>query len=424
MKAKRLEIHNIGMIAHEVIDFNKPLLLFYGEIMQGKTTILNAVKLCFGGGFPTDIIRHGESEAYVQLTFDSAVDSAVIRREFYVNATGEVTARPISFTRDGQMVRKPVEAIKEFLNPFLLDQNHLFNMTELERKKFFVDLFGVDTSDLDEEYKSLEGDCKTLRIEIKSFGDIDLTPVEEVDVSEAKRQLHEIELAHRKAEGEYQTQNQAATERNIMRARAESRIQDIDKQIAELMAEKERGEKWLQENPVIVSPAPPERPDTTELQETINNAAVNRVKREQYENNLSRQKAKEDKERQLREKEARQREIKVRKGVLLRSISQSTGIDGLEFDEEGNFVYEGTQAGMLSTSQLMRLSAELSAKYPEGFGLELIDRGESLGKSIFEFVKRAERDERTILATIVGDKPADVPDNIGVFVVEDGRVKK
>ena len=108
----------------------------------------------------------------------------------------------------------------------------------------------------------------------------------------------------------------------------------------------------------------------------------------------------------------------------MRSISQSTGIDGLEFDEEGNFVYEGTQAGMLSTSQLMRLSAELSVKYPEGFGLELIDRGESLGKSIFEFVNRAERDERTILATIVGDKPADVPDNIGVFVVEDGKVKK
>lgn len=71
---------------------------------------------------------------------------------------------------------------------------------------------------------------------------------------------------------------------------------------------------------------------------------------------------------------------------------------------------------------IMRLSSELSALYPEGFGLDLIDRGESLGKSIFEFVERAKREEKTIMATIVGEKPASVPENVGVFVVQDGKV--
>jgi hypothetical protein len=95
----------------------------------------------------------------------------------------------------------------------------------------------------------------------------------------------------------------------------------------------------------------------------------------------------------------------------------------LEFDEAGNFSYEGCQAGMLSTSQLMKLSSALSALYPEGFGIELLDRGESLGRSIFGFIDRAKAEHKTILATVVGEKPAEVPAEVGVFVVEQGVVK-
>ena len=47
---------------------------------------------------------------------------------------------------------------------------------------------------------------------------------------------------------------------------------------------------------------------------------------------------------------------------------------------------------MLSTSQIMRLSGELSSLYPQGFGLELIDRAESLGKSIFTFTSTPRTD--------------------------------
>src|SRR5208283_4244436 len=98
------------------------------------------------------------------------------------------------------------------------------------------------------------------------------------------------------------------------------------------------------------------------------------------------------------------------------------GIKGLSFDETGNFIYQGTTAGMISDSQIMRLSSELSALYPEGFGIDLIDRGESLGRSIFEFVDRAKEENKTILATIVGERPAKIPANVGVFVVEDGKL--
>jgi hypothetical protein len=70
----------------------------------------------------------------------------------------------------------------------------------------------------------------------------------------------------------------------------------------------------------------------------------------------------------------------------------------------------------------MRLSSLLSARYPAGLGVELIDRAESLGKSIFEFVSRAVSEQKTILATVVGERPANAPEQVGVFVVEKGKV--
>lgn len=71
----------------------------------------------------------------------------------------------------------------------------------------------------------------------------------------------------------------------------------------------------------------------------------------------------------------------------------------------------------------MRLSSALSSLYPAGFGLELIDRGESLGKSIYGFIEKVKREESAILATIVGEKPAQVPDEIGVWIIEEGKIK-
>jgi hypothetical protein len=56
--------------------------------------------------------------------------------------------------------------------------------------------------------------------------------------------------------------------------------------------------------------------------------------------------------------------------------------------------------------------------------LELIDKGESLGKSVMDLVAKAEREEKNILVTIVGEKPANIPANIGVFVVENGIVNE
>lgn len=430
MKCTKLTIKNIGLIADAVIEINKPLILFYGEIRQGKTTILNAVRWVCGGEFPEDIIRHGEQEASIELEFDGGL----IGRSWY-RAKDEhktVKARPVTFVRNGKPVASPVSEIKRLLNPFLINQDHLRNMTETERKQFFAELFAVDTTELDKEWFNNDRDASNLRIKIKGYGDIDLTEYKAVDLSVERQKLAEMRKKHAEEVETVNRLNQTATTHNATYQRGEETVAALEADIKELEAKlTEKKSKlgatrqWLTDHPKQeTKPLPTEPVEIAALEQKIQDAAATNVRAEQYQKNLERSKLKKADEEKVRALEKRQREIKDEKRAKLKTVSDTCGIKDLAFDEEGNFTYQGSQAGMLSTSQIMRLSSELSALYPEGMGVELLDRGESLGKSIFEFVDRAKAEKKTILATIVGERPASVPPEIGVFVVSNGKVKE
>jgi DNA repair ATPase RecN len=459
MKILKLEIHNIGPIGSITIDCaGKPLILLYGEIRQGKSTILNAVRWCLGGSFPTDIIKHGATEAFIQLT----TDSGWVRREFYVGRDGTNKAREVVFMDKGAKVANPVAALKAFLNPFLINQDHLRNMNEPERKRFFVELFGLQTDDLDVQLSDAESKASALRSKLTGYGEIDLTSQASVDTTllnqeiEARNKKHEEEQLKRRNQlsllRQSMQESQAAVK--LHNQQAQLRAQDIaqtlqrvktrDREIAGLLEQVEIlrnqqtiDQSWLAMNKpleVMGDPvAPPalaelesllqlSRPDISELQAQLLTAAAQNVRAEQYQKNLARQKMKEEDQSQLAYLEKTISEIRKQKISRLATIASECKIPGIEFDAAGNLTYEGTQAGMLSTSQVMKLSAALSSLYPEGFGLDLIDRAESLGKSIFEFIDKAKREDKTILATIVGDKPATVPAEVGVFVIQGGSI--
>lgn len=451
-KVTRLSVKNIGLIDDCVIELNKHLLLFYGEIRQGKTTLLNSVKWVLGAAWPDDIIRHGEAEASVKLEFVGGS----VSRSWYQGRDGTTKARDIALVIDNQPVAKPVKELAKFLNPFLLNQDHLRNMTEPERKAFFADILAVDTSDLDMEATVLEGQARELRAEIKAYGDLaDFNPIplEKLDVQalyaqrqaiidtngervrQARANLKEIQDAHNKECDAVRARNRIADEKNRVSSRAQERIETIDAQIAQLqqerMAELARIAPWetIAEMPPdpdtfkfyidIDTPA-----DTKAIDQQIQEAGARNALAEQWARDNARVKEKEGKESDLQKAEARLRAIKAEKAAKLKDSTDSCGVPGLAFDELGQVIYEGTQAGMLSTSQIMKLSSHLSALYPPGFGLDLIDRAESLGQSIYQFIERAQREDKTILATIVGEAPAKSPPEVGVFVVEKGKIKK
>lgn len=454
MKPTKLTIKNIGKLAGEtVIEINKPLILFYGEIKQGKTTILNCVRWVCGGEFPGDIISHGQTEGEIELHFDGGM----IGRSFYRAKTGETKARAVVFVKNGKPVSSPVAEIKRLLNPFLLDQDFLRNKTELERKQYFTELFAVDTTALDTELFNSQREATTLRAKIGGYGEIDLTPVKRVEIAdlqsgleiirgkyqtekrELESQIEALAQNYQAACDKVDTENGIILQHNTTVDRALFKQSDLrtaieaeEKKLAELKAEL-NGLKVEEKKPQIQRPATPDRtpiqknllaivPDTSLIEKQIQDAGATNVRAEQYERNKVRAEAKVEDEKKLAVLEKRGRDIKAEKQTKLKAIGESCGIKGLEFDEAGNFIYDGTTAGMISDSQIMLLSSELSTLYPEGFGLDLIDRAESLGKSIFEFVDRAKAENKSILATIVGEKPAKVPADVGVFIVEEGKL--
>lgn len=451
MQIKQIAIKNIGLIADTVIPVDKSLILFYGEVLQGKSTILNAVRWCFGGKFPEDLIRHGSEQASVEIT----LDNGSIKRSWYRGKNG-TEARPVTFIRDGKSVPKPAQEIEKFLNPFLLNQDHLRNMTEQGRTAYFRELFAVDTAELDTEATTLHEQAKDLRATIKGYGEIDLTPVQLVDVSALRSKLaairdeskakeskwnsdcQTIRKAHEKDCDAIRSANSKAIERNLECKRGTERLVEIDGEIEKLkkaieayVAKRLEIEAWLKAHPLLQEiplPAQPElpqqpaTPDTSALEAEIQNGAAANVRHEQYKANLARAAKRDADKKRLAAIEAREDEIKAEKTAKLKGISATCGIPDLAFDEAGNFTFENVSGGMLSDSQIMRLSGLLSAKYPKGFGVDLLDRGESLGKSIFTLIDRAKREEKTILATVVGEAPAKTPPDVGVWVVDQGKV--
>lgn len=422
-----LQVHNIGPIGDVDIRIDKPLVLFYGEIRQGKTTLLNAVRWAFGGAFPDDILRHGQDEGHIQID----LSNASLRREFYRAKDGTTKARAITFIRDGQAIKKPVDELRKLLNPFHLDPNHFAAKSDRDRRAFLLSLMPVDTAEHDAAIETLESKASTLRAEIKAAGEIDTAAVAPPPDEQALKNQRAAALEEWEEEkARVEALKNAAWGRAQMRAVALKRQAEIagemdalEVKLAELHAESERLGDALEANPEIDAPEPPARPDTSWIDDALADAKAQAVRYEAYQQRLQQAVAVERKRADLREMKAQTRDLRAERLSKLSEASAACPIPGLRYDEQGWPVYEDTAMDMLSTSQLMDLSHALSGLYPEGLGIELLDRGESLGESIFAYVEEARKHERTILATIVGRRPAQVPEDVGVFVVKDGTVE-
>jgi len=72
----------------------------------------------------------------------------------------------------------------------------------------------------------------------------------------------------------------------------------------------------------------------------------------------------------------------------------------------------------------MRLSSALAGLYPNDLGISLIDKAAELGEDIFKYISIAKEKGLTILAAIVGKRHAEISEEVGVWVVDDGKIAK
>jgi len=422
MNVKSIEISNIAKIESAVIEINQPLNLFFGTIKQGKTTILDCFRYVCGGAIPNDLITHGKDTAYIKINISPM---GYIKRSF-VRKENICVAKPkIEFVNsDGEIENNPTDAIKKLLNPFLKDQNYFANMTLTKKNQYFVDLFNVDISDIEMVQKNLKDEAKSLRTKIKLYGDIDITPIEKPDADKLISDRERLSTKLTAESIEIGRKNAAIDAKNLELRDKKNRLARIKIEIQALEIESAKIEEFIRNNVEEKLKSYPDESELKELDNQISAAKINNIYYEQYLKNLDKNKQKETDKQRLSDIETKNRELQAEKIKRLAEISKNSGVPGLEFNENSEAVFENTSMDLLSGSQMIKLSSLLSNLYPNDLHLELLDGGEALWTSIYDFIDDAKISKKTILATIVGDAPANIPDEIGVWVVEDGRVEK
>jgi hypothetical protein len=337
----------------------------------------------------------------------------------------------------------------------------------------------VDTGEIDAEAHDLKEQNTNLETKVLQYGEIDLTPVEAPDpiglrkmkserTADYNAQVKRIKADHaakvngwnkeldglreaveggkRKELRDAEENNEAllkrhkAAQSDVVRLKAELQLAEVECQnLAASLLESETVCSDLEAevaclpdltNEIAALQAkiaePLELPafNTDDLDAKLEAAAAQAVRYQTFLDNQARAQQRDGHASLIEINKERLKELKQLKAAKLAEIAEASGIPQLAFDEDGNFVFEGTSAGMLSTSQLIRLSQRLSNLYPPGVDLSLIDRAESLGKDVLLLVEEAKANNRTYLATVVGQRPAKVPEDVGVFIVQDGRVSQ
>lgn len=200
MNLKEIKLKNIGAINDADIKITEPFNIIVGLQKQGKTTILNSVIWCLSGGYPEDILSHGSDSGEITLLFDGG---HTVSRKIWIaekRETGEKYITDKLFC--SASASSPATWLKERINPFQLDQDYFSKMKLVEQNRFLSGLFNIDTSEADSQISKLESKNKELRIEIKAFGVIDITPVEKPDLEKLTAEKAEITTAHSTKETE------------------------------------------------------------------------------------------------------------------------------------------------------------------------------------------------------------------------------
>ena len=304
-------------------------------------------------------------------------------------------------------------------------------------------MFKVDLSMLNKEEKDLKDKAASLNANIKAYGEIDIEEVkqgESIDGLVAKKEninkeYDEKVKANNKVNGNIQEHNNKIVfHKNKINDICEEilskkkEIELLGQQIKHLEANMDDISKWLIDNPQK-SPLPAiPFPDHKEIDEQIRKSITQDGLYAQYQERIKKYKDKQKEEESLKilnKKILNNRADKLKK---LAEANKTCNIAGLIFNEEGQATFDGFSLDMISKSQEIRLSKELESLYPPGLGIELVDGAESLGfhigTNVQVFVDRAKSENKTILATVVSDSMAKLPDEVGVFIVKDGIAEK
>lgn len=419
------DVRKISILEMKLL--KKGLTPIKGKNKQGKTTVIDSIMSLFSGkkSIPSDVIQHGKKRAEISAKLEDGNDTYLIER--VIKDNGQTALKVLK--NGTEKVGKPETFVQSLINELTFDPRPFMDKDDQEKLQFLMKVLNLDFSDIESEYDQIYSDRRDIGRDIKSFGKP--TPVPKVDPVDTKAILEEkkaIQKRNSEKEEEVREANEKTEAWNRKRVQAESRLDSLLEEEAELQKKLEavqasiaKGRSYIKTLPATQDPVKPELESTDELDEKLANASeINQqaLAYEQYTKDVEKLEQLND---SYKEKTERLSELKEAKQKRLAETPMP--VEGLsirlEGDDKDGVYFNETHSANWSESESMRISSELCLKLQPGLRAIFIDRGEAYdSSSLKELGKWAEDNNIQALITIVSDIPETLED--GVFYIEDG----
>ena len=200
---KRLELKNIALIDHAIIEFEKGLNVLSGETGSGKSVIVDSINFVLGAKADKSMIRHGENECFASVVFDISQNATakntveelcgeeseevIVSRKLTVDSKSTIRVNGMPFTLG--MLRSVTSALVDVHG----QSEHYSLMKRSEQLKVLDRFSDKHLIDLKEENKSICKSLKELDEKLLEFGGSESERAIRTDI--LKFQIAEIEDA-------------------------------------------------------------------------------------------------------------------------------------------------------------------------------------------------------------------------------------
>lgn len=227
-------------------DADRVLILIGGKNAQGKSSLLDALTVAFGGkrAAPADPVRHGAEEAVIDVELDDG--ALTIHRT--IDADGE---SKLEVREKGSVIRSPQARLDKLVGSRFLDPLSFLQLTASEQRAQLLSMFDRDgeiamlesrreriftkRTEVGRDLKKARGELARLKqVPVGEPIDVAALAAERAEIADKQRAGDGLGLAHREAQSET-----AQAQSQLGKVRTE--IQELEKK---LEAARQEAARW------------------------------------------------------------------------------------------------------------------------------------------------------------------------------------
>lgn len=426
-KIVELRAENVKRIKAVAIRPDGDVVVLSGKNSQGKSSVLDSIWYALGGGDATKqvgrIIRDGETEATAEVELSNGLK---VRRRWWYTKGGDLTSKLEVMSPDGAKYPSPQVMLDKMLGALSFDPLAFSRMKPADQVKMLLEAIGAGESmaEIDRERKRLFDERTDQNRRVKDLAATVASIVVPDDAPDAETSpadiMAELDAARELEEGRRSLEDKRGIAFLVWKD-AESSIDKIDAQIAQLTAERceledqltaARRDASMLDESIAKWPA---IPDVSEIRgRLVEVDERNRAARAKAERAAT--------EKRLAEAMARAAELTTaieqqdeRKVQIVKAASLP--VDGVGFDDDG-VTFGGVKLHDCSASERLRVSIGVAMALNPGIRVLRIEDGALLDAESMTVVADMAKEAGFQVWIETVDRDGD-----GVLVIEDGQVR-